>query len=281
MDPTINNNCAIREAILGGHLAVVNRLLEDQRVDPSAIRFGFIASAAMHGYVDVVQRLIEDERIDPSADHYFLLAWAVRMGHLHVVKQLLKHPRVDLSTHCDKLNAWAAMAAANGHLDILNLWLDDPSVDPSANDNEAIRSAAWNGHWDVVNRLLDDPRVDPSAIHYSSIIAAMQRSVDVVLRLVEDERFDPSVENYFLISWASAMGDLHVVKRLLEHPRTDLSTLGDKIKVWAELAAENGHQDVVNLLLHDQRVYPSSGNIHQDGLLKPLLGRESAGPYMV
>ena len=37
-DPSTKNNAAIRQASENGHLLVVNRLLEDPRVDPSAIR---------------------------------------------------------------------------------------------------------------------------------------------------------------------------------------------------------------------------------------------------
>jgi hypothetical protein len=36
-------------------------------------------------------------------------------------------------------------------------------VDPSANDNEAIRWTSMNGHVSVVERFLQHPRVDPTA----------------------------------------------------------------------------------------------------------------------
>jgi hypothetical protein len=41
--------------------------------------------------------------------------------------------------------------------------LQDPRVEPSADDNYAIQCASENGHIEVVKRLLQDRRVDPSA----------------------------------------------------------------------------------------------------------------------
>ena len=46
----------------------------------------------------------------------------------------------------------------------MRLLLADPRVDPSADNNYAIRWAAYNGHTEVVRLLLADPRVDPGAI---------------------------------------------------------------------------------------------------------------------
>jgi hypothetical protein len=37
-------------------------------------------------------------------------------------------------------------------------------VDPSAEDNDAIRVAVKNGHEEIVKILLQDPRVDPSSL---------------------------------------------------------------------------------------------------------------------
>ena len=49
-----------------------------------------------------------------------------------------------------------------GDLDLLDLLLKG-GVDPSMEENYAIRSACENGHLVIVDRLLQDSRVDPSA----------------------------------------------------------------------------------------------------------------------
>ena len=66
--------------------------------------------------------------------------------------------------------AVAFIAAARwGHLASVERLLADPRVDPSADDNAAIRMASRFGHVAVVARLLADPRVDPSAAHNEAI----------------------------------------------------------------------------------------------------------------
>jgi ankyrin repeat protein len=51
----------------------------------------------------------------------------------------------------------------NGYVEVVKLLLNEPRVDPSADDNCAIRLASKNGHFEVVKLLLNDPRGDPSA----------------------------------------------------------------------------------------------------------------------
>lgn len=58
------------------------------------------------------------------------------------------------------------MAAQNGHLSIVKLLLNDPRVDPTAEDNYPLRKSAANGHIKVVEELLKDPRVDPSCNNF-------------------------------------------------------------------------------------------------------------------
>ena len=97
----------------------------------------------------------------------------------------------------------------------------DEGVDPSAQDNRAIRWASYNGHIEVVKLLLTDKRVDPSA------------------------------QDNFAIRWASGNGHTGVVRLLLTDKRVYPSA-GDNLAIkWA---SENGHTEVVKLLLTDKRV---------------------------
>ena len=53
-------------------------------------------------------------------------------------------------------------ASTNGHTEIVSLLLADPRVDPSADDNFAVRWASRYGRIEVVSLLLADPRFDPA-----------------------------------------------------------------------------------------------------------------------
>lgn len=67
--------------------------------------------------------------------------------------------------------------------------VNDPRVNPSLDDNFALKFASNFGHLDVLNRLLEDPRLDLSAIDHITIKWASQNNhIDVVQRLLEEER---------------------------------------------------------------------------------------------
>jgi heme oxygenase len=118
-----------------------------------------------NSHLGVVERLLQDKRVDPSADENYAVAWAAQNGHLAVVERLLQDKRVDPSAEG---NEAVRRAAARGHLAVVERLLQDERVDPSAEDNYAVRLAAQYGHLAVVDRLLEDDRVDAAvAIHHS------------------------------------------------------------------------------------------------------------------
>jgi hypothetical protein len=94
------------------------------------------AMAAENGHLAVVERLLQDKRVDPSADDNYAVRWAAVNGHLAVVERLLQDKRVDPSADDNYAVRWAA---ANGHLAVVERLLQDKRVDPSADDNYAVR----------------------------------------------------------------------------------------------------------------------------------------------
>ena len=161
IDPSAGNNWVIREASCKGYQAIVDQLLQDPRVDPSA-RYNYaIKAASRDGNLAIVNRLLQDPRVDPSAYENTPIRLASQFGHLAVVDRLLQDPRVDPSA-CN--NCAISMASINGYLAVVDRLLQDNRVDPSDNNNQAIKLASVDGRQDVVNRLLQDPRVDGSVI---------------------------------------------------------------------------------------------------------------------
>jgi hypothetical protein len=72
----------------------VNRLLEDERVNPAAQDNQAILNTSFHGHLAVVNRLLEDERVDPAAGDNSAIKAASNMGRLAVVDRLLQDGRV-------------------------------------------------------------------------------------------------------------------------------------------------------------------------------------------
>jgi hypothetical protein len=82
-----------------GHLAVVDRLLEVDRVDPSAKSNNAVRWAAYNGHMAVVERLLQDKRVDPSADDNYTGRNAAANCHFDVVDRLLEDDRVVAIRH--------------------------------------------------------------------------------------------------------------------------------------------------------------------------------------
>jgi len=152
-----------------------------------------IRNAAFNGYVDVVRMLLEwtgpnGERVDPTADSNSPLESAAQEGHVDVVQLLLNDSRVEPNTND---NYALKSAARNGHVDVVQLLLNDSRVDPTAEKNFAIRIAAVRGHLAIVRFLLDwrganGEFVDPTVDNDNAIVsAAKEGQVDVVRVLIQ------------------------------------------------------------------------------------------------
>ena len=77
-----------------------------------------------------------------------LFLQACEIGKIDIVKSLLPH--IDPSADD---NYAIRFASSNGHLEVVKILLADPRVDPSADDNFAIRYASYRGHLEVVKLL--------------------------------------------------------------------------------------------------------------------------------
>jgi len=81
--------------------------------------------------------------------------------------------------------------------------------------------------------------------------------VEILTGLIK-EGFDPSADDNYAIKYASENGHLEVVKLLLQDPRVDPIDNNYAIQV----ASKNSHSEVVKLLLQDPRVKTSLPKEH-------------------
>jgi hypothetical protein len=91
----------------------------------------------------MVEMLLQDSRVDPSAEDNQALIAACEGRNVEVVKLLLGDPRVDPS---DAIR----FAIADGHLEVVKLLLADSRVDPNDNLADAILCAEMEDHIEVV-----------------------------------------------------------------------------------------------------------------------------------
>ncbi len=184
---------ALISSSINNHTTVAKILLADERVNPSTEDNSAIRMGSKFGSYKVVKLLLEDDRVNPSADNNFAIKQASRSNHPKVVKLLLEDDRVDPSADN---NDSIIQASINGHSEVVKLLLADKRVDPSADDNDAIISASIWGYSEVVKLLMADERVNSSAKNNDAI---MQASIfgrsKVVKLLLLDKRVDPSARN--------------------------------------------------------------------------------------
>ncbi len=205
VDPSAEDNFAIRDTSTNGKTELVKLLLQDNRVDPSARKNEAIINACMYGEIEVIKLLLQDKRADPSDCDNKAIKRASKKGEIEVVALLLKDKRVDPSADDNK----AIQNACEGtNDDIVKLLLQDKRVNPAANDNKAIQNACQCNEDDIISvhrvkLLLKDTRVDPSSNDNYAIRSVCgsfaDGHVDIFKLLLKDNRFNSAASNNYAI----------------------------------------------------------------------------------
>jgi len=137
-------------------------------------------------------------------------------SHIKTLEWLLKLPTMSLTFETFK----SILTDAN--IELVQLFLKLTDIDPSADDNYAIRIASENGQTDVVKVLLADSRLSPdnpsADDNYAICIASSNGHTDVVKVLLADPRVDPSADDNYAIRIASENGHTDVVKGTISRP---------------------------------------------------------------
>lgn len=213
IDPSINDNFAIKEASESGYTELVRLLLSDPRVDPSAFNDYALRRSAENGHAAVVLLLLQDERADPSAVNDYAIRYAAQNGRTEVVQLLLQDVRVNPAATD---NHAIRLAAENGHLITVEILLRDRRVDPTANENYALRWAVVRGHVEVVRLLASIPGIIlDTIIYYLSKKDWSIRKLAQMTYAVPASETDPDIEKGDLLVWASMFGSVPLVKYLL------------------------------------------------------------------
>lgn len=141
----------LERACFTGQVEVVSILLQDERINPSANKSLSLFYASMRGHSEIVAMLFRDGRISPSFDLEFALVNVCISGSLRTLLLMLRDERADPS-----YPALLEMASEGGHAGILSTLLQYDSVDPSADNNAALKVAVKRGRGNVVSILLRD-----------------------------------------------------------------------------------------------------------------------------
>jgi len=149
IDPTTDDNYAIKNASEWGHTEVVSLLLKHGT--DSIAKNDVLQTASWRGYFDIVQLLL-----DNGADLTYISNHAIRIasenGHLEIVRLLLANGADPTAED----NCAIKMASHNGWIKVVKLLLKNNSkykVDPTAGDNYAIRWASGHNRSKITTLL--------------------------------------------------------------------------------------------------------------------------------
>lgn len=165
-------------------------------------------------------------------------------------------------------------AASFGKYDIVKFLFEEHRDD--VNTVSVIQNAAENGHLDIVKLLFEDPQLDVSASVQISIPYAAENGHSEVVKLLLSKRVDVGTVSKTIYE---ENGDFHIIRYRNLQP----VDLRGYINSALRLAAENGHLEVVKLLLADERLdikntdeaFRSAAKNRHDEITKLI--REKAG----
>jgi ankyrin repeat protein len=194
----------------------VLELLESGQLDPSFDNNFAIRFASQNGHTDIVKALLKHPKVDPAACSNHSIQRAAHGGHLDIVRLLSHHPRINRFALNDALQ----QAASCGNKEIVEYLLQLPEVDPTWESNHALRWAARDGLHEIVSILLQDRRSDPTSDdNFALEWSCRENHVQVVKLLLQDSRVDPTFPDFEAFLAACANENKDIIELFLEHPR--------------------------------------------------------------
>eukprot|EP01118_Nematostelium_gracile_P006996 TRINITY_DN2264_c0_g3_i1.p1 TRINITY_DN2264_c0_g3~~TRINITY_DN2264_c0_g3_i1.p1 ORF type:complete len:256 (-),score=42.14 TRINITY_DN2264_c0_g3_i1:11-754(-) len=203
-----------------GLLSVVEEILKDPIVTTEDID-ECLERAATNGYFAIVKKFFEDPRYQPNPRTLFrVIEASCRKGNLEVFEHsiqlyesvvgvaqnaIFRPIEVDTVLYLARLGQnteiiWKLLQMGNcmeeylpklvkkQFMDIVKRMLQDESIDPCVNDNQALKNAALIPNLEIVDLLLQHPRMDPSTVQFDRNLQPI-----VLKRLLKDPRI--SIEN--------------------------------------------------------------------------------------
>jgi hypothetical protein len=125
--------------------------LKNKNINPSLYDNSAIKIATRHHYTEITKMLLNDPRVDPSVDDNFAILYT---SNPEIIKMLLTHPKVDTSGYKIISNY-----SDCGYVELVEILLNDPRVNPSVNKNLPLRLAYKQENREIVFLLWNDIRV--------------------------------------------------------------------------------------------------------------------------
>ncbi|KAJ5510657.1 hypothetical protein N7453_002760 [Penicillium expansum] len=225
-----------------------------------------IMLAALHNSIAVLKLLLLNDEANPNTrDRKWIrppLSWAVKEGHSAIVQTLLNDDRTDVNLQ-DKAGDTALMIAVNHQPKMMTLLLCSGRADPRMPNRQGwtpLSRAAREADGDVGLLLANHLRLilegDNGAVHCQHVFfyAAIMGHVDIVRYLVNyfGDKLDPNAEGQQYGRGAFSIA--------ASAERLDVTHWKRQTPLF--VAAENGHEQIVGLLVGCERVGLEIADMH-------------------
>ncbi|XP_046554286.1 ankyrin repeat domain-containing protein 50-like [Haliotis rubra] len=215
--------------------------------------------AASGGHREVVELLVSKGANVKLVDRFGIniLHSACMGGDIEVVKYVLSQNMVDINDRVQCGRTAVMLAAENGHKDMVALLVDkeaDVSLLDDAGDN-ILHCACRGGDAELVKYILSQKIIDMNSLGHDKNTPVMvavecdhKEVVEVHLKyeaklLLGDKNRDDALHR------ACYAGQFDVVKYLLSLTSVDINSRGLQKRTPLMVAAEQGHKEVVELLV--------------------------------
>ncbi|TPX08716.1 uncharacterized protein E0L32_009778 [Thyridium curvatum] len=254
---------ALHLAAMNGHHKVVEILIK--KGTDISLKDGTNRTALMrateYGFESIVSLLLENKDDKNEIDEWMgreALLFAAERGYAGIVDLLIKN-EID-HNHTDSTGRTAmSLAAMNGNSAIVQTLLEAKadSAIKDKHDRTALHFAAWGGHSDVVEVLLEHG-ADVSASDKSGQLPlhpAAERASERVIKQIVGKGANINAKSrndgQTALHRAAWGGSLEIVK-LLRECGADSFIRDDQSKKPWQVAAEKGHESIVEALLKDE-----------------------------
>ncbi|KAI9341169.1 ankyrin repeat-containing domain protein, partial [Obelidium mucronatum] len=261
---------ALDKAAEGGHLKMVHLLMPladdwNSKQDARGIRisvtvcFGSaLVMASLENRTCVVLALLADKRTSIETNYYRCVQKAVDFGNTKVFKCLLEK-LTDASVKYAAL--W--LATRSGHVEIVTILLQDPTINPNRKGNTAVfggyswesktplACASISGHVAIVRLFLLDGRISKKSIRDAFTLACHNNQVNIVAFIMSQNALPLSQYKSGFLT-AVYFGCLNVVSEIMKR------TAEVDHNLAFQVAMGNRRFDIATLLLQEERTNPST-----------------------
>jgi len=247
-DITVRRNDPLCRACENGDLDLVRYILSFEAVNKYARNGTPLRNAIVYGHLPIVKVLMEEYKV--STDNTSIVEAAAN-GHMKIIEYLLTYPDVIVNTAVEDNPVF--YAACNGHLAALKLLCElkgeNHHINLADNDNAIFRHAAGNGRVNVLQYLIDKPGVDPTACDNDAIKSAAQhRHMGAVRYLASLPLVDITVDGGVVLTNMIKTGNFDIIQHLIELPQSR-TLLRNNLGSFLHIAAQRGDIVVVKYLL--------------------------------